>query len=91
MNKVQLVLLLAIVVPSIYAQNSTSTDPSAPKSRAQVKSEIPRTGTPATEQTEVQVPPKTNSTQSRTQVKSEIPRSGAPGTGQTEVQQPLHH
>ena len=88
MNKVQLGLLLAIVVPSIYAQNPTSTDPSAPKSRGQVKSEIPRTGAPGTEQTEVQPPPKTNSTQSRGQVKSEIPRSGAPGTEQTEVQAP---
>jgi len=88
MNRTLLVLALAVIAPSIYAQNSTSTDPSASKPRAQVKSEIPRTGAPGTEQTEVQAPPKTNSTQSRGQVKSEIPQSGAPVTKQTEYQNP---
>ena len=88
MNKILMILSLAIVVPSIYAQSPTSTDPSAPKSRGEVKSEIPRSGAPGTELTEGQNPPKTNSSKSRGQVKSEIPRTGAPGTEQTEFQDP---
>ena len=74
MYRTLLVVALAIIAPSLYAQNSTSTDPSAPKSRSQVQSEIPKTGErSATGQIEHQNPPKVNSTKSRSQVKSEAP------------------
>jgi hypothetical protein len=84
MNKTLLVLTLVIAAPSIYAQSSTTTDPSAPKSREEVKSEIPGTGAKKTHHDAQQKAPASKSGKSREQVKSEIPATGAQKTQQTE-------
>jgi hypothetical protein len=90
MNKKLLMLALPFALPLVtqfaFAQ-STSSDPLAPKSRAEVKAEEKSTGAIGTKNIEVPATPTTKgSGMSRADAKSELQTSGSSSTSNIEVQ-----
>jgi hypothetical protein len=88
MKKQLLTLAFALPLVTTFAfAQSTSTDPLAPKSRADVKAEEKATGAVGTKNIEAPADPSTKgSGMSRADAKSELQTSGSSSTGNIEVQ-----
>ncbi|MDB5822278.1 MAG: hypothetical protein JWR21_982 [Herminiimonas sp.] len=88
MNKRLLTLAAALPLVTTFAfAQSTTSDPLAPKSRADVKAEEKATGAIGTKNIEVPAEPSTKgSAMSRSDAKNELRTSGSSSTGNTEVQ-----
>jgi hypothetical protein len=86
MNKLLLIPALLLAAQAAHAQTAGSTDPSAPKSRAEVKAETRATGAVGTKNIEAPGTPSTKgSDTSRAAVKSDTRASGTPVTKNIEV------
>jgi hypothetical protein len=86
MNKKLWLLILPFAMHSAFAQSPSAGDPSAKRSRAEVKAEERATGALGTKNTEVPVNPSTKGTgTSRSDVKAEVRQSGADVRSNTEA------
>ena len=86
MNKLIIIPAMLFAAQAAYAQTSGSSDPSAAKSRAEVKAEERASGAIGTKNIEVPGTPSTKGTDSsRASVKSSTRASGTPVTGNIEA------
>jgi hypothetical protein len=86
MNKLLVIPAMLLAAQAAIAQTSGSSDPSAPKSRAEVKAEERASGAVGTKNIEVPRTPSTKgSGKSRAEVKAEERASGAPVKGNIEA------